>query len=169
MGKSVIRRGAIMAAVFFLPMITVIPEAGAISWSKQMPDGKVCRVLLGEPHVHAANGAMPDKTAAQRKAIRDWSSFTVFEYGRSWGSWSHAIGHSMTCMNDTDAGVWRCRAEAQPCKSEQYDHVMRKPQVRGYIAREHGISQPDPRSTSCDSRLSCLMDLLPVDLDWLRR
>lgn len=164
MRKSVIRRGAFLAAAFSLPIITGISEAGAISFSERMPDGKLCRVLMGEAHIHAANGARPDKTAAQVKAIRDWSSFTVFEYGQRWGSWSHAVQHSMKCTNDMEAGVWRCRAEAQPCKVESP-----QPMVHGYIAREHDPRAVGPRTTGCSSWLSCVRELVPVSFDWLRR
>lgn len=107
-----------MAAAFIIPMVAITPEAGAVSLPKKMPNGKVCRTNFGiEAHFHGANGAKPSKDAAQTEAIRDWSRFTAFEYGRRWGNWSLAIGHSMTCAHDTNAGVWRCRAEAQPCRS----------------------------------------------------
>lgn len=107
-----------LAAAFLLSMAAAAPEAQAVSIPKQMPSGKVCRSNLGiEAHFHAANGVSSDKAAAQTKAIRDWSRFTSFEYGRRWGNWSLAVDHSMTCAHDGNAGVWRCRAEAQPCKS----------------------------------------------------
>lgn len=118
MCKSVSRYCAILAAASFLFSALGAPEADAISLPKKMADGKVCRFEFSDPHIHAANGARPDKTDAQRKAIHDWSRFTAFEYGRRWADWSYAIQHSMTCMHDTDAGVWRCRAEAQPCRTD---------------------------------------------------
>ncbi len=108
---------SIAAAGLLLPLVAAIPHASAISLPKTYPTGKVCRAELGHVHWHAANGAKADKMEAQIKAILDWKRFTRFEYGRRWSYWSLAVGHKMTCVHDGDAGVWRCRAEAQPCKS----------------------------------------------------
>lgn len=86
-----------------------------VNRGKKLPSGKVCRVMLGEPHFHGWNGADASKAVARREAIRGWSRFTMFEYGRLYGKWSAAKSRSMKCVHDKDAGVWRCRAEAQPC------------------------------------------------------
>lgn len=153
MRKSVIRCGAILAAAFFLPMVAGAPATGAISLPKRMPDGKLCRVLLGEPHIHAANGAKPDKTAAQIKAIHDWARFTGFEYGLRWADWSHAVQHSMTCAHDDAAGVWRCRAEAQPCKIESDDEFER--------AARSGTA-------GCSSLFSCIQRIVKSTFIWQR-
>ena len=99
-----------------LPLLVAVPDAEAISLPTLYSNGKICRTEFKKPHIHAANGAKADVVDAQMKAIRDWMRFTKFEYGRRWGSWAWAMGHKMTCAYDGDAQVWRCRAEAQPCK-----------------------------------------------------
>jgi|GEM_PF-1879043 len=154
MRKPVFLCGVVLAAVFFLPTITGAPATGAVSLPQRMPNGKVCRTnLYIDAHVHGANGAHPDKTQAQLKAIRDWSRFTIFEYGRRWGHWPLALDHKMICMHDTDAGVWRCRAEAQPCKDE---------------SREGTKSSYRPRAGGCSSllSLSCIQRIVKSTLVW---
>ena len=117
MRKTLFRAGGAMLIALALPLAST-PEANAISFSSRMSNGKVCRTNFGiEAHVHAANGAHPDWVEAEMKAIHDWMRFTALEYGRRWANWNLAIGHTMTCAHDNDAGVWRCRAEAQPCKT----------------------------------------------------
>lgn len=87
-----------------------------INYGKKLPNGKVCRILLGETHWHTGNSADLNKARAKKRAILDWASFVIFEYGRSWGNWHAADKRAMNCAYDKDAAVWRCRAEAQPCK-----------------------------------------------------
>lgn len=119
MQNSCFRQAILTAAVLAFLSMTGSPDAEArnyiFNYGKKLANGKTCRVMLGENHFHAANGADASKTRAKSIAIEDWASFVVFEYGRRWGKWSAADKKSMTCMNDKDAGVWRCRAEAQPC------------------------------------------------------
>jgi hypothetical protein len=98
-----------MEAAFILPMVAGAPDAGASLLTKRMPDGTVCGVDLGEPHMHAANEVHADKTVAQIKAIRDCARFATFEYVPPWGDGSLARDHSMTCMHEEEAGVLRCR------------------------------------------------------------
>ena len=86
-----------------------------INRGEPLPSGKVCRIMLGEAHFHPGNGANTNKAVAKAEAIRGWSRFTIFEYGRSYGEWSAANKRSMRCEHDKDASVWRCRADAQPC------------------------------------------------------
>ena len=88
-----------------------------VNYGKILPNGKTCRVLLGGiTHWHVGNSADVSKARAKAKAIQGWSSFVIFEYGRVWRRWSAADKKSMRCEKDNDAGVWRCRTEAQPCK-----------------------------------------------------
>lgn len=117
MRHSVFTRAAGFAIALVLPLMAAAPEAEAVSLPMKYSNGKICRAGILHPHMHAGNSAHVDKTAAQMKAIRDWSSFTSLEYGRRWGHWALAMRHSVKCEHDKDAGVWRCRAEAQPCRS----------------------------------------------------
>lgn len=106
-----------IAAALVLPVVMGSTDAEAISYGKRLATGKTCRVTFGKTHLHEGDGTNASKTGAQARAIHGWSRFVTFEYGRRWGNWAIAQEHSMECINDTDAGVWRCRAEAQPCKS----------------------------------------------------
>ncbi len=119
MRKSCIRHAFCTAVILALLSVTGAPDAEAqnyiINYGKKLANGKTCRVILGETHMHTANEADASKARAQANAIKDWASFVVFEYGKRWSRWSAADKKSMTCINDTDAGVWRCRAQAQPC------------------------------------------------------
>ena len=119
---SDIRHGflaAVVTAVFF----TLAPAAHAvdygphygINYGKKLPNGKICRVVLGEIHYHAGNAADRNKARSQRKAIKAWRDFTVFEYGTKYGNWGKARKRTMRCSWDRDKRVWWCRAQAQPC------------------------------------------------------
>ena len=116
MFQSVIKQGVIAAAVFALPLVMGSSGAQAFSYAKKLSNGKTCRVLLGQTHWHVGDAADASKAAAQAKARRKWSNFASFEYGRKYGKWAAADKRKMICLKDSDAGVWRCRAEAQPCK-----------------------------------------------------
>jgi len=116
---SSFKRAIIAGAVLLFPYDIGTGDAEAqnyiINYGKKLANGKTCRVVLGETHYHAANGAHSRKARAKAMAIADWSSFVVFEYGNKWGRWSHADKKSTKCMRDKAAGVWRCRAVGQPC------------------------------------------------------
>lgn len=115
--RSPVFRLSLATAALILPVLAFTSDAEAISSPQLYTNGKICRAEFRLPHMHAANGANADLMEAQIKAIRDWMRFTRFEYGRRWASWTLAMGHKMTCDFDGDAQVWRCRAEAQPCKN----------------------------------------------------
>lgn len=110
----------IILAAFVLAFAMLSSEAHSqnyiVNYGKKLANGKTCRVLLGGiTHWHVGNSADASKSRAKTKAIQKWSSFVVFEYGSAWGRWSAANKRSMRCEKDKDAGVWRCRSEAQPC------------------------------------------------------
>ena len=119
MRKSCVRHAIFTAAILVFLSVMGATDSEArnyiFNYGKKLANGKTCRVILGETHFHAANGAHASKARARAKAIKDWSQFVVFEYGKRWGRWSAADKRSMKCIHDKDAGVWRCRAEAQPC------------------------------------------------------
>ncbi len=66
-------------------------------------------------HFHSGSGNGPTKVLAQRAAIADWASFTVFEYGAAWGNYQRAGSRSMNC-SQVGAG-WSCSVEARPCRT----------------------------------------------------
>jgi hypothetical protein len=77
-----------------------------------MSNGKVCRVLIGTHNHYGFSGLYSTKAAA----VKRWSGFTVWEYGKVWGNYSLAQNKSFSC-HKARRGGWRCRFVAQPCKS----------------------------------------------------
>lgn len=75
---------------------------------------KVCMT----EHEHYGEGSMPTRRAAERAAIRSWSGFTAFEYGRPWGSYRLAAGKTMDCSSS--GGRWFCKTRARPCRPAKY-------------------------------------------------
>jgi len=65
-------------------------------------------------HEHYGEGSMQTRRAAELMAIRSWSGFTAFEYGRPWGSYRLAAGKRMECSNS--GGSYMCKTWARPCR-----------------------------------------------------
>ena len=65
-------------------------------------------------HPHAGAGSGPTRQAAERDAAANYSSFTAWEYGNSWGSWSLAAGKAANCVQSGTS--WSCNIEARPCR-----------------------------------------------------
>ncbi len=105
----------LVAVVCALPALLEPTPAKAISWGEKGSNGKVCRVLLGT-HNHHGRGHGASKSAAKAAAVKRWSGFTVWEYGKAWGHYSLAQGKSVSC-NKARRGGWRCKVTAQPCKN----------------------------------------------------
>lgn len=73
--------------------------------------GKTCMV----DHEHGGEGTLPSKKGASEAAIRHWESFTVWEYGRPWGSYRMAAAKAMDCQ--AGGSGWQCKATARPCRN----------------------------------------------------
>ncbi|MDX2263501.1 MAG: hypothetical protein NW215_00825 [Hyphomicrobiales bacterium] len=71
--------------------------------------GRTCMV----DHFHYGSGTGSTEKAAKASAIAAWSSFTVFEYGSTWGRYTLAAGKVMECQA---SGGWTCSVRARPCK-----------------------------------------------------
>jgi hypothetical protein len=73
--------------------------------------GKVCMTS----HFHNGQSTnAPSRKAAEMAAVRDWSSFTAWEYGGAWANFQLAAAKSMKC---SQAGnTWGCNVEARPCR-----------------------------------------------------
>jgi hypothetical protein len=71
---------------------------------------KVC--MTEHSHQGGSDGKATRKVA-EVEAIRNWSSFTDFEYGSDWASFSLAVGKTMSCENN---GGWSCSVDARPCR-----------------------------------------------------
>ena len=67
-----------------------------------------------DDHSHAGGAEGKTKRAAHRDAIREWRSFTAWEYGSIWGSYKRAAGKT---VEYTKAKVgWFARVIARPCR-----------------------------------------------------
>lgn len=81
---------------------------------------KVCMT----EHEHYGEGTMPTRHAARLLAIRSWSRFTAFEYGREWGSYRLAAGKRMDCSQS--GASWLCKTYARPCRPAKYGPPRRR-------------------------------------------
>jgi len=115
MVNPVLKYGLI-AVVCAVPALFDATPANAISWGKKMSNGKVCRVLFGPHYHHGRSGVKATKAAARSAAVRRWSRFAAFEYGKAWGNYALAQDKSMSCSKAVRGG-YRCKVKAQPCKS----------------------------------------------------
>jgi hypothetical protein len=116
MVNRVVKYG-LVAAVCILPTLFDSAPAKAVSWGKKMNNGKVCRVLLGTHMHHGFSGVQSTKAVARASAIKRWSGFTAWEYGKAWSNFSLARSKSFTCSKTERGEGWRCMVVAQPCKS----------------------------------------------------
>ena len=65
--------------------------AGIHDWVKIA--GKTCMA----DHFHDGQGTGPTKAQAQSAAIRAWTDFTAWEYGRRWAKWQNSVSRSGSC------------------------------------------------------------------------
>lgn len=100
---------AVLAGVMVAP--AAADETGFASMHTLARVGsKICMT----DHWHYGNGTGSTKKAAQRDAIASWQSFTDFEYGSSWASFSRAISKKASCTGSS--GSVSCQVEARPCR-----------------------------------------------------
>lgn len=78
------------------------------SW--YMTRNKVCFTT----HSHYGYGNGQTKHAALRVAIKEWASFTRWEYGRAWASYGRAAGKIVGYTKA--AKGWSASIEARPCR-----------------------------------------------------
>ena len=68
-------------------------------------------------HSHAGSSfGAPTKGHALQAAIKDWSGFTVLEYGQEWGNFSLSWAKTIQCQPSSH-GQWSCQIEARPCRA----------------------------------------------------
>jgi hypothetical protein len=78
---------------------------------KNEKGGRVCM----SDHFHDGNGTGATRKEAEAAARSSWVSFTVFEYGTDWGSYTLAASQKMECGN-ASGPTWSCATSARPCK-----------------------------------------------------
>jgi hypothetical protein len=81
--------------------------AGIHDWVKVA--GKTCMA----DHFHDGQGTGPTKAQAQAAAIRAWTDFTAWEYGRRWARWQLSVSKSANCSGSR--GNVSCNVSSRPC------------------------------------------------------
>jgi hypothetical protein len=81
--------------------------AGIHAWVKVA--GKTCMA----DHFHDGQGTGPTKAQAQAAAVRAWSDFTAWEYGRRWARWQVSASKSGSCS--AGGGSISCSVSSRPC------------------------------------------------------
>ena len=72
---------------------------------------KLC--MIDHTHTGASQNHRT-KRKALRAAIRDWQSFTAWEYGKAWGNYRRAMNRQEQCFK-LDR-TWSCNVGANPCR-----------------------------------------------------
>ena len=78
---------------------------------KNEPGRRVCM----SDHFHDGSGTGATRKEAEAAARSSWVSFTIFEYGTDWGSYTLAASQKMECGN-ASGQTWSCATSARPCR-----------------------------------------------------
>jgi hypothetical protein len=71
--------------------------------------GKTCMA----DHFHDGQGTGSSKAQAQSAAVRAWTDFTAWEYGRRWARWQLSASKSESCSGSS--GNISCNVSSRPC------------------------------------------------------
>jgi hypothetical protein len=77
---------------------------------------KGSRVCMSD-HYHDGSGNGTTRNEAEAAARSSWMSFTIFEYGTDWGSYTQAASPKMDCSSASPK-TWSCSTSARPCKKQ---------------------------------------------------
>jgi hypothetical protein len=110
MTKEILLGSVLLVAAAISARADETGMAGIHEWRKEA--GKTCL----SDHFHDGVGTGISRKDAEAKAIASWQSFTIWEYGTTWGSYRLAGSRKMDC---TQAGVkdWSCAVSARACKA----------------------------------------------------
>ncbi len=104
-----------LAAILMILLLVPFPASAELTGLDRIhAQARVGSKVCMTEHEHYGEGNMPTRRAAERLAIRSWSGFTAFEYGRPWGSYRLAAGKRMECSQSS--GRWLCKTWARPCR-----------------------------------------------------
>ena len=81
--------------------------AGMHAWMKVA--GKTCMA----DHFHDGQGSGPTKAQAEAAAVRAWTDFTAWEYGRRWARWQSSASKLESCSGSR--GNISCKVSSRPC------------------------------------------------------
>src|SRR4029077_11125850 len=81
--------------------------AGIHDWVKVA--GRPCMA----DHFNEGQATGPTNAQAQAAAIRAWTDFTAWEYGRRWARWQNSVSRSGSCSGTR--GNISCNVTSRPC------------------------------------------------------
>jgi hypothetical protein len=108
---------AILCAFILCAFLALPPAAlaqlkeNADAWPKVRVDGKTC--FASHEH-YGESRPWVNKKGAVAYAVRQWESFTAWEYGKSWSNYRLATGKRTSCKQAS--GRWVCSTFARPCR-----------------------------------------------------
>ena len=109
MTKEILLGSVLLVAAALTARADETGLASIHDWRKEA--GKICM----SDHFHDGAGSGDSRKAAEAKAIASWQSFTIFEYGTTWGSYKLAGSKKMDCT-ENGPKQWSCAVTARACK-----------------------------------------------------
>ena len=98
-----------------LAIISATPAMAQDGLASMHSMTRIGRMLCMTEHFHfGQSSGAPSRKAAEIAAIRDWSSFTSWEYGNVWGDFRIAGSRGIKCTRS--GNTWGCSVEARPCR-----------------------------------------------------
>ncbi len=102
---------AVLYGLFGSSLPVHAQETGLAAMHDWVPVGrKTCMAS----HFHDGSGSGKTQKDAERAAIRVWESFTIWEYGPTWGRYAASESKKTTCSRDTQS-VFTCQVTSRPC------------------------------------------------------
>ena len=95
-----------------VPLTAIADETGFASIHNWRKEGD--RICLSN-HFHDGTGKGQHRKAAEVNAVASWASFTILEYGTTWGLYALAANKKITCAPNGGTS-WFCDVTARPCK-----------------------------------------------------
>lgn len=106
---------ALLIGLGLTPALVHAQETGLASIHAWVPAGRAKTCLA--THFHDGSGAGKTKKDAERAAIQSWESFTIWEYGPSWGRWNLSETKTINCDRKTTS-EFSCQVSSRPCISK---------------------------------------------------
>lgn len=109
-------RRKLIAALVFSASLTATAQAFAKNDDLLAPHSAYIkgRTQCFDAHTHVGGADGRTKRTALKAAIREWQSFTAWEYGSTWASYRRAAGKTVEYIK-AEVG-WTARVEARPCR-----------------------------------------------------
>lgn len=109
--KTVLLLIAVTSVSIYVPSV-MADETGLDAIHDQRREGN--KICMTTHFHHGSSSGKKTRKEAEAAAAHDWSGFTAWEYGTTWGSYRMAVSKSMTCSQD--GATWSCGTDARPCK-----------------------------------------------------